>query len=138
MSEVNIWAVLTCAVASMFLGFLWYGPLFSKSWMKEMGWDPNDHALIAKMQQSAKTAYFQQFIGAFIMAYVFAHVLRAFDSDGIGMALQGAAWMWLGFVAVVKYGETLWGKASMKLFWIDSLYYWVLLAAYSVILTFWK
>jgi hypothetical protein len=136
--DVNIWAVIACAVASMVLGFIWYGPLFSKAWVKEMGWDPNDQVQMDKMKSSAGPAYFQQFIGALIMAYVFAHVLAAFDNDNIGMGLQGALWMWLGFVVPVKYGETLWGKASTKLFFIDSFYYLVLLAAYAAILTFWK
>jgi hypothetical protein len=136
--DVNIWAVLVCAVASMVLGFLWYGPLFSKAWVKEMGWDPNDKAQMDKMKSGAGPAYFQQFIGAIIMAYVFAHVLGAFDAQGdLSLGLQGAFWMWLGFVVPVKYGETLWGKASLKLFFIDSFYYLVLLAAYAAILTLW-
>lgn len=135
--DVNIWAVLASAVASMILGFLWYGPLFSKPWMKEMGWDPNDQTQMAKMKSAAGPAYFQQFVGALIMAYVFAHVLKAFDNNGVAMGLQGALWMWLGFIAPIKYGETLWGKASMKLFFIDSFYYLVLLAVYSIILTLW-
>ena len=137
MIDVNIWAVLVCSVAAMVLGFLWYGPLFSKAWVKEMGWDPNDQAQMDKMKKAAGPAYFQQFIGALIMAYVFAHVLKAFDNDSIAMGLQGALWMWLGFIAPVKYSETLWGKASMKLFFIDGVYYLVQLALYAIILTLW-
>jgi uncharacterized membrane protein YpjA len=32
--EVNWLAVIVCAVLSMVIGFIWYGPLFSKPWVK--------------------------------------------------------------------------------------------------------
>lgn len=126
-----------CGVASMVLGFLWYGPLFSKAWAREMGWNLSDPVQMAKMKSSAGPAYVQQFIGALVMAFVFAAVLKAFDNDGIAMGLQGALWTWLGFIVPVKYGETLWGKASIKLFFIDSIYYLVQLAVYAIILSLW-
>src|SRR6266498_2968533 len=33
----NYWAILVAVAATMVLGFLWYGPIFGKAWMKEMG-----------------------------------------------------------------------------------------------------
>jgi len=35
--EINYLAVLVAAIASMALGFLWYGPLFGNQWKKLMG-----------------------------------------------------------------------------------------------------
>ena len=35
---INYLAVLAAAVSNMVLGFLWYGPLFGKTWSKLMGW----------------------------------------------------------------------------------------------------
>lgn len=32
--EVNLLAVLLATLASMIVGFLWYGPLFGKIWIK--------------------------------------------------------------------------------------------------------
>jgi hypothetical protein len=136
--DVNLLAVLACGVASMVLGFLWYGPLFSKPWVKEMGWDINDTQRMESMKKSASWAYPQQFVGALIMAYVFAHILGAFESDSISMALQGALWTWLGLIAPIKYGETLWGKQSLKLFFIDAGYYLVQLLVFAIILQSWQ
>jgi hypothetical protein len=35
-SVINIWAVLVCGVASLFIGGIWYSPfLFGKKWQKE-------------------------------------------------------------------------------------------------------
>jgi hypothetical protein len=33
-ASVNFLAILAAAVANLLLGFLWYGPLFGKPWMK--------------------------------------------------------------------------------------------------------
>ncbi|MBI3341870.1 DUF1761 domain-containing protein, partial [Candidatus Curtissbacteria bacterium] len=35
--QINYMAVVAAAVVNMVLGFLWYGPLFGKPWMKMMG-----------------------------------------------------------------------------------------------------
>jgi hypothetical protein len=34
---VNHVAVLLCVIAAMPLGFLWFGPLFGKAWLRQMG-----------------------------------------------------------------------------------------------------
>jgi hypothetical protein len=132
--DINLWAVLVCGVASMIFGFLWYGPLFSKPWMKEMGWDPNDTQRMEQMKKAASTAYPQAFVGALLMAYVFAHILEAFGSDSVGIAMQGALWTWLGLVVPVKYSDKLWGGKSFTLFFIDTGYYLVQLLVFAVIL----
>lgn len=140
MVEVSVhgWAVLVSGVAAMFIGFLWYGPLFGKAWMKHIGIDPTDNERLAKMQQGAKTAYPRMFIGALLMAFVFAHVLEAFGAETIGVGLQGALWMWLGFIVPVMYGKVLWEGKSHGLFFIDAFYYLVDLGVMSIILILWK
>lgn len=50
---INLWSVLTAAVATMVLGFLWYSPLlFAKPWMILMGYDPEDKEKLAEMQRA--------------------------------------------------------------------------------------
>lgn len=135
---INYWAVLVAAISNMVVGFLWYGPIFGKPWAVEMGWGNKTKEEMDEIKKKAMPAYAKSFIGALLMAYVFAHVLIAFESDSVSMALQGALWMWLGFVAPVMYGKVLWENKSHKLFAIDSSYYLVSLAAMSLILTLWK
>lgn len=136
--EVNYLAVLVAGVAAMVTGFLWYGALFGKAWAREMGWGELTPEQNQKLQEGAKTAYPQQFVGALIMAYVFAHVLSAFEASTIGDALMGAFWVWLGFIVPVKWGDTLWAGKSKKLFALDSLYLLLNLAVFGVIFTLWK
>ena len=39
-SQINFWAVIVAALASFIVGWLWYGPLFGKLWMKLNGFTP--------------------------------------------------------------------------------------------------
>ena len=134
---INYWAVLVAAISAMVIGFLWYGPLFSKSWMKEMGMDKMSPQEIAAMKKAASKNYIQQFIGALIMAYVFDHMLTVYQSTTVSAGLQGAFWTWLGFIVPVKYGDKLWGGKSAKLFFIDSFHYLVTLAVFALIFVNW-
>ena len=40
--DVNLWAIGTALVSSFLLGGLWYGPLWGKVWLKEVGFKEND------------------------------------------------------------------------------------------------
>jgi hypothetical protein len=140
--HLNYWAILVAGLSNMVIGFIWYGPLLGKAWATEMGWKEKSAEEMALMKKKAMWMYPQQFIGALIMAFVFAHVFAAFWGASIertlGNGLMGAFWMWLGFIAVLKYGDKLWGGKSIKLFFIDSGYWLVSLLAMGAILTCWK
>jgi len=41
-TAVNVLAILVVGVAYMVVGFLWYGPLFAKPWMKLVGMTQED------------------------------------------------------------------------------------------------
>jgi|SRR6185503_2155146 len=135
---INYWAVLVCGVAAMVLGYIWYGSLFRKIWSREMGFDTMNPEIREKMMKSMKSAYLLQFIGALIMAYVFAHVLIAFDAQSISAGFQGALWTWLGLMVPVKYSDKLWGGKSHKLFFIEVGYLLIQLLFFSAILVSWK
>jgi hypothetical protein len=66
-TAVNYFAVLVAAGANMGIGFLWYGPVFGKAWMHEMG------ITAAKIEGMAKdgmtVTYVLQAMGALVMAY---------------------------------------------------------------------
>lgn len=134
----NFLAILAAGLANMVLGFLWYGPLLGDQWAKAMGWQNLSSDALQKIYEKAKWAYPQTFVSGLLMIFVFAHVLSAFHASSIAMGLQGAFWMWLGFVIPVKYGECLWANKSFKAFAIDAGYYLVMLSTASIILVMWK
>jgi hypothetical protein len=144
MPEINYWAVLVSGAVAMVLGGLWYGPLFGKIWMKGQGWDPGNKEQMEKVKQSAGPAYAQMFVLSLVQAFVFAHVLWAFNGalsekmSPLVAGLQGGLWMWLGFIVPIKYGDKLWNGKQFKYVAIDLGYYLVLLMVIGVILASWK
>ena len=42
MANANLLAILIAAVAGFMVGGLWYGPLFGKTWQREIGLSDDD------------------------------------------------------------------------------------------------
>ena len=141
---INYLAVLVSAVAAIVLGFLWFGPVFGKIWMREMGISPDavnewktDPIKKRKMNQS----YAIQAVTALIMAYVLAHNVifgvAYLDITGIAGGLQAGFWNWLGFAVPVSLGAVLWEGKSWKYWLITAGYYLVSLLIMGAILASW-
>lgn len=133
---INYVAVLVAALASIVLGFAWYGPLFGKQWMAMMGFT-KESIDAAKKKGMAKT-YVLMAVGSLVMAYVLAHALvfaSAYTKTvGVSAGLMVGFWNWLGFVMPVKMGDQLWGGKPWMLLVLDGGYYLVSLCAMGVIL----
>jgi hypothetical protein len=149
--DVNLLAVLACAVVTMIVGFLWYSPaLFAKPWVKEMGYDMNDTAAMEKMKKSAGPAYGAAFVGSLVTAMILGKLLDALSRHGEAVWHPVAAaqpWtygveigvaVWLGFVATVQLTGVLFANQSGKLFAINTGYQLVCYAAMGAILAVWK
>jgi len=130
----NWLAVLSAAVASMIIGFLWYGPLFGKPWMREIGFTEEDKA---SSQKGMGKYYLGGFITALITAFIFEHLAVVIGVSDLGGAIVFPLVVWIGFYATLIFGGVLWEKKSLKLFFINSLYWLVVLEAMSFIIVFW-
>jgi hypothetical protein len=121
---VNYLGVLLAAVASMVLGFVWYGPLLGKPWMKEMGMTDKDMKEAQKKMMGPM--YLLSFVGSLVMAFVLAHSTVFAGSymkvSGASAGLQAGFWSWLGFVAPVQMTDVLFGGKSWKLYQINTGY----------------
>jgi hypothetical protein len=132
---VNYWAVLACAVASMVLGFLWYGPLFGKAWMKAMGMNPNmSREEIKAKQAKATPGYVAMFISSLVMAYVLKHMLTYAGAETVSDGLMGAAWIWVGFVATIGLAARFFEERPWSYYFINRGYDLVNLLVFSVLL----
>lgn len=136
---VNYVAVVAAAVVGMVAGYLWYGPLFGKVWMKEMGFK-SDKMEDAAKQGMGKT-YGLMFVGLLFMAYILAHA-EVFAGTYMGtkgpvLGLTTGFFNWLGFVVPVSMGTVLWDGKSWKLWKINSGYYLVTMLAMGVLLSVW-
>jgi len=133
-ADVSYWAVLVAAISSMVIGFLWYGPLFGKQWMKLMGFAKES---TEKMKGKASQSYFLMFLAALVGAYVLGRFL---GTVGVADAADGASvafWAWLGFVMPVQLGVVLWENKPSSLFLLNTAYSLVSLLVAGAILAAW-
>jgi hypothetical protein len=136
--DVNLWAVLVAAVASMVVGFLWYSPLlFAKPWMALMGYDPNDKSKMDEMRKSAGKMYAIAFVASLVSAFVLGKIIvvTTVNSPLYGMKVGLA--VWLGFVTTVQLTAKLFGNQPTKLYLINTGYQLVCYLAMGTILAVW-
>jgi len=134
-SSVNYIAILVCTVIASVLGSLWYSTFFGKAWMKEMKITPEQVAKAKK--QSMAHLYLVNFISTFVMLYVFALFLSYMAVSSWIEGLIAAVVIWVGFIATLGIGGILWEGKSIKLYFINMLYWLVLLLISGAILAVW-
>ena len=141
--HLNYWAILAAVVASMVLGFLWYGPILGKAWMKEMG-VPADSKPDPKLM---RRGLILMVIGCFFTAFVLAHTGEVWrpsvwkagtDQPAALYGFFNGFWTWIGFYVPLLLSGVAWEKKSWKLFWINASHYFVMLQVVGMILAFWR
>lgn len=135
---INWLAIIVCMIASVVLGFLWYGPLFGKAWMRLSNIPMPDPK--PKMSSMTKPIIIS-LIGALFMAFAFNHALvfasTFLQTYGAKAGLMGAFWNWLGFVVPVLLAFVAWEGKPFKLWMIHAGYWLVLLGIMGMILSVW-
>ncbi len=139
MLEINYLAILACGVAAMVLGFIWFGPLFGKQWMKLMNLGAQTPEEIKKAQKGMIPAYVLTFVLALFQAWVLSYYIKGWtDASG----LTNALWIWAAFVIPTVFGATMWNGSSNKVAWsrfaIQGGNYLVLFIIFGLILGNWK
>lgn len=141
--HLNYWAILVAMIASVALGFLWYGPIFGKAWMKEMGISP-DRKPDPKLM---RRGLILMVIGSFLTAYVLAHGVEVWrpsvwkagaDAPAAVYGFFGGFFTWIGFYVPLLLSGVAWENKSWKLYSINAAYYFVMLQAVGMILAFWR
>ncbi len=129
---INYGAVLVAAIVSFIIGWLWYGPLFGKQWMKLRGEDASK--MTGEMPYKLMAG---EFVLTFITAFVLAHFAVAFGVTTAPAAFELAFWVWLGFYATTLIGPVLWEKTKIELWYISAGRWFVSLLAMALVLSLW-
>lgn len=132
---VNYVAVLLAGVASMVIGFIWYGPLFGKMWMKLSGITKEK---IEEGKKNMPVTYGTMFVGSLIMAYVLAHFTYFAGATTVAQGMQAGFWAWLGFVATVGLSSILFEGKPMNLYFINVGYQLANLLVMGAIIAGWR
>lgn len=130
---MNYWAVLAAAVAGWLIGWVWYGPLFGKQWMK---WSGITMAA-AKKNLNPKLSMLLGLGSFYLVAMVLAHLLVLTGTLDFTGAKELVFWLWVGFVVPLTVGDWLWGGKSFKLFLLNAIYWVIVLDVAAWILIRW-
>ena len=137
---INYWAVLVCAILSMVLGGIWFGPLFGRKWAEIVGVNPDDMAARKEMQKRAAPLYVVQFILSVFQAMVLAYFIGGWEENMSG--IMTALLICVGFVLPMVAGASMWNNDSARVSWsrflIQSGYQLVLFGMFCFILGMWK
>ncbi len=133
LADVNYLAVLVSAVAAMFVGALWYGPLFGKMWMQLVGKTEEE---LKESFNPGKT-YTMAFIGHFIALAMMANLFVYVAVNSLMGAFHTAFWTWLGFTFATSFVTGLFEDRKMGLLIIDEVYHAVVFLVGAIIIYFW-
>jgi len=127
--------IIGSMILSVVLGFIWYGPLFGKQWMKLSGivmpdQKPSFTVMLKPMLLSLVGALFLSFGLASATAFHNAY----WNVTGFGADLSFAFFLWLCFMVPPYLNLTGWEGKSWKLFFINTGYWLVFLLLSAVLL----
>jgi hypothetical protein len=129
---VNWVAIVIAAIAQFVIGWIWYGPLFGKTWMSMMGMSQQSMG----REGMGKTMVLT-FIGSLVTAAVLSMLVGWMGAKTLGAGIAAGFWAWLGFVATVTLGGVLFAKMSWNLYILNNAYQLVSLAVMGAILAKW-
>ncbi|MCR9145154.1 MAG: DUF1761 domain-containing protein [bacterium] len=141
--QINFLAILVCIVANFVIGFVWYGPLFGASWMREVGLDPEQKPSSAHMIK----AMAMMGVGAFLTAYVLNHSTEVWRPSVWGhegdlptymYGVFATMFTWVGFYLPQHFSSVAWEMRSWRLFFINAGNTFVSLAVMGQILSNWR
>ena len=115
----NLWAVLLAAAVSMVLGFLWYGPLFGRAWMKLSGMKT---LKMKSKQEGMWKTYLISFLSSIIMALVLAKLISYLSLANFWNGALLGFTAWIGFVATVTLSMVLWEGKPLNLYLLHNGY----------------
>lgn len=132
--DINYLAVVVCGIISMLIGAIWYGPVFSKVWMKEVGYTEDD---LKKDFNSGKT-YGLAVVSHTFMALVLAYFLQLTNASAILESIRISLSAWFGFIFLTMFINSLFARKTFRLVAIDSGYQLVNMILFGIILVLWR
>jgi len=130
---VNWVAIVIAAIAQFIIGWIWYGPLFGKTWMSMMGMSQQSMS-----REGMRKTMTLTFIGSLVTAAVLSMLVGWMGAKTLSAGIAAGFWAWLGFVATVTLGGVLFAKMSWNLYILNNAYQLVSLAVMGAILAKWS
>ncbi len=129
LTHTSLLALGSAVVASFVFGFIWYGPLFGKTWAKLMGFNIED----CKDKKPPVSCLLLTILGTFFTTSVMAYLINISKPS---CNFAEALYIWLGFYVPLLMGSVIWEQKPWKLFLLNAAYYLLNLQLIAAILTY--
>jgi hypothetical protein len=114
LAEVNWLAAIASLIAATIIGTLWYGPLFGKAWMAEIGKTAD------QLKPAQVPAMVSAFVANFVAAIVLSVALARFGADSVASALGVALLLWIAFTGGQMFMSDRFHLRTVKLSLINA------------------
>jgi hypothetical protein len=128
MVKLSLSAIILSGIAGTFIGYVWYGLIFSKTW-KRLAELPEKTGA-----RQAIISLIALFLANTIIAYVMTYFGIAWNIYTWIGALQLGIWIWIGFMAPILLAQAAGERRSFKLYAIHAGYWLVTSIATAFIL----
>jgi hypothetical protein len=116
-NSINYWAVLVAALSSFVVGWIWYGPLFGKTWMRLHGFTEKE---LTESNISMPVVMGVNYIATALAALAIALFIGSEANAGFGIfAGLMIAVFWIG---TSRLNDVLFEKKPWGLFFINAGY----------------
>lgn len=132
--EINYWAVLTCGIISMIIGFVWYSPiLMGRTWMEEI--DKTEDEM--KKGFNPFITYGLSFVCNLFIAFSLAQMMVHSNVNTVAGGIRLAFLCWIGFIVAPMVINSLFEGKSFKLLLIDSGHHLIVILVFGIVLGAW-
>jgi hypothetical protein len=135
-AQIRILPLLAAGVVFMFVGGIWYGPLFGKAWMRLSG------KTLESVQSMPKSTLTAIYLWSFVAAVATSYVLSLFIEATMRTTFGGGAVIGLlagvGFCAMAFATNYLFNQRPFPLWLIDSGYQTLTLTLAGALLGGWR
>jgi hypothetical protein len=116
------------------LGAIWYGPLFSKAWIRGHKININD----PDAKKGVAVIMIMGFVITLIICISIQVILKVAEARGITQGVKWGLLLGLGFSATTTSMSYLYLKKPLSLHLIDGLYHVIGITIAAVILAAWR
>lgn len=118
--SINIFSLIIATIINIILSFTWYGPLFSKEWIKAMGFSKKE--IDAEKNKDMKNPTIIVILTTIITVYVINVILTTMNVTNLFEALFIGVLIWAAFYLTKDVGTLLWEHKPLKLLYINATY----------------
>jgi len=125
--SANYLVLGSAVVASFVFGFLWYGPLFGKTWAQLVGLKTGE-CTKPKTWWVLPLTFLGTVLTVFVLEY-FLYIYKPYCSYG------AAFFVWAGFYLPLLFGSVAWEGKPWNLLFLNAAFYFLNLQLIAAVLT---